>query len=59
VHISDDIEEQDVYKMALENLDKARMECDGAEQYQKEIMRIFAKYGFLEGEWSCSVDGRS
>lgn len=42
-------------KSAESEIDDAFKACDSAEDYLKEIMKIYAKHGLIKGEWSCSL----
>jgi hypothetical protein len=44
------------YDGALKALDKAYIECETAEEYSREIMRIWAEQGLVDGEWSCKLE---
>jgi len=47
------------YEGALKTLGEAHIKCETAEEYSREIMRIWAKYGLVNGKWSCKLEDTS
>jgi len=44
------------YDGALKALGEAYIRCETAEEYSREIIRIWSEHGLIEGEWSCNLD---
>lgn len=45
----------DSYKEVIEELERSYRATETADQFLREILRIWTEYGLLDGEWSCTV----
>ena len=37
-------------------VEEAYRRCADAEEFLQELLHIWAEYGIVQGEWSCSLD---
>ena len=44
------------YDGALKALDEAYISCETADEYSRQIMKIWAERGLIKGEWSCKLE---
>ena len=51
-------ERRDVFATAREELERAYRNSRGADEFLREILRIWAEHGFIAAEMECRLEGR-